>query len=126
MAKLTKILIVDDTFDNFYLLKAFFSLFSNCKVSWAKNGEEGIDLYNKEHPDLILLDLFMPVVNGFQVLEYIRKTDKDTPIIVASAYSCTENKMEALSNGCNEFIGKPIDTGHLEIVVKKFIDLKPR
>jgi CheY-like chemotaxis protein len=126
MAGETNILIIDDTFDNFYLLKAFLSLYADCQVEWGKNGEEGLEKYYAEKPDIILLDLFMPVLNGFQVLEEIREKDKDTPIIVLSAFTCTENKLDALQKGCNDFLGKPIDTIHLEDTIRKYVTLQKR
>ena len=126
MPDLTKILIIDDTFDSFYLLKDFISLYAECQVEWGKNGVEGLEKYYEMKPDIILLDLFMPILNGFQVLDEIRKNDTETPIVVLSAFTCTENKLEALQKGCNDFISKPIDTNHLEDTIMKYIDLKKK
>ncbi len=121
-----KILIIDDNFDNFYLLKALFSVYSNCWVEWSKDGQEGLDKYYEMQPDLILLDLFMPRINGFQVLEKIRENDSTIPIIIISAFTSSENKLEAIQKGSNDFISKPIDTNQLEITMMKYVNLEKK
>lgn len=96
------ILIAEDEESNFLLLQTI--LKRQCKVLHAMTGKELLEIYKKEHADLILMDIKMPEMNGIDALKEIRKFDKDIPIIMQSAYAF-ENDMEAARQaGSNEFM----------------------
>ena len=71
----TKILLVDDDIKNALLLKRFIEA-EGYEVTYAPNGKVGLELYRDIHPDLILLDINMPEINGFEMAQTIRQTDK--------------------------------------------------
>ncbi|MCB1144267.1 MAG: PAS domain S-box protein [Leptospiraceae bacterium] len=93
---------------------------TNCQIRNAVNGQDAVDIL-KERPDLdlILMDLKMPVMDGFETTQAIRKMLLDLPIIALTAYSLQKDKLKALDVGCNDIITKPIKK---EIMFKKLQD----
>ena len=84
-------------------------------------GKELLEIYKKEHADLILMDIKMPEMNGIDALKEIRKFDKDIPIIMQSAYAF-ENDMEAARQaGSNEFMSKPINIKEFKSMITRFL-----
>ena len=81
----------------------------------AKDGEEGLATALKEKPDLILLDIIMPIMDGLEMLEHLRKTEeiKDTPVIILSARNQTEDIWRANICGIDDYIIKPFDLSEL-------------
>ena len=113
------ILIAEDEESNFLLLQTI--LKRQCKVLHAMTGKELLEIYKKEHADLILMDIKMPEMNGIDALKEIRKFDKDIPIIMQSAYAF-ENVMEsARQAGSNGFITKPINIKELKATLSSFL-----
>jgi CheY-like chemotaxis protein len=107
---LTSILIVDDSATNLVLLEAILQE-EGYKTSTAFNAKEAFSIVEKNRPDLILLDLLMPQVSGFNILEKL-KSDNATskiPIIVVSAVNTKENIDTCRNLGALDFIAKPID-----------------
>ncbi|MBF0288673.1 MAG: PAS domain S-box protein [SAR324 cluster bacterium] len=89
----------------------------------ARNGRVGLEEFRKKHPDLLLLDLHMPEVDGFQVITAVRDASPDTPIIVISGTSTIETVIAAIRSGANDFILKPIlDISLLEHVIDKALE----
>ena len=113
------ILIAEDEESNFLLLQTI--LKRQCKVLHAMTGKELLEIYKKEHADLILMDIKMPEMNGIDALKEIRKFDKDIPIIMQSAYAF-ENDMEAARQaGSNEFMTKPINIKEFKSMITRFL-----
>ena len=113
------ILIAEDEESNFLLLQTI--LKRQCKVLHAMTGKELLEIYKKEHADLILMDIKMPEMNGIDALKEIRKFDKDIPIIMKSAYAF-ENDMEAARQaGSNEFMTKPINIKEFKSMITRFL-----
>ena len=113
------ILIAEDEESNFLLLQTI--LKRQCKVLHAMTGKELLEIYKKEHADLILMDIKMPEMNGIDALKEIRKFDKDIPIIMQSAYAF-ENDMEAARQaGSNEFMTKPINIKEFKSMISRFL-----
>lgn len=108
------ILVVDDSTTNVVLLEAVFYE-RGYKIETAYNAKEASVIINKQTPDLILLDLLMPQVNGFDFLKKLRKNrnTKDTPVIVVSAATDEENVNKIMKMGAIDFIKKPIDLNYL-------------
>lgn len=111
------ILLVDDNLDNQYAVK-FILEDKGYRIAFAKNGAEGIEKAVKLKPDLILMDMMMPKVDGYQATQKIRsyKTLKNVPIIAMTAKSPQEDKRQAIKAGCNEYLSKPFN---LEDILKK-------
>ena len=88
---------------------------SEAKLLWAKNGEEAINILNKhlDEIDLVLLDLNLPGINGFDVLKHLRNLNQELPVIVQTAYLFSGERKMSLSMGANSFISKPIQLNDL-------------
>ncbi len=98
------------------LLETFAEL--NSQVLFAINGKEAVDICKKNtNIDLVLMDLKMPIMNGFEATEIIKKLRKDLPIIAQTAYSTIETKKETLLSGCDNFITKPINADALKKMI---------
>lgn len=102
-----KILIAEDVEINYMLIS---ELLSPTKVIliWAKNGAEAVKFFQSESPDLILMDLQMPVMNGYDAIKAIRALDKSVPIITQTAFVMNSEKERSFEAGANDFISKPI------------------
>ncbi len=108
------ILVVDDSTTNVVLLEAIF-FERGYKIETAYNAKEAYAVIEKRTPDLILLDLLMPQINGFDLFKQLRKNrnTKDTPVIVVSAATDEENVDKIMKMGAVDFIKKPIDLEYL-------------
>jgi len=117
-------LIVEDEEVNYlYISTLLVDLLKiNCTIIHAKNGKEAIEIC-KNNPviDLILMDLKMPVMNGFEASKEIKKRYPTIPIIAQTAYSTKAEKQRAIESGCSDFISKPISKESLYKVIKKFV-----
>jgi PleD family two-component response regulator len=110
----SSILLVDDSTTNIVLLEAILAK-KGYRIETAMNGKEALDSISKRIPDLILLDLLMPKISGFDFLEQLRKNEstKNTPVIVVSALSDDLNISKIMGMGAIDFIKKPIDIQYL-------------
>jgi CheY-like chemotaxis protein len=108
------ILVVDDYSDNRMLLAAWLRA-KGFKVIEAADGNEGLRQANRAHPDLILMDLAMPELDGIEATRQIRERNSfsQTPIFAISAFATFDVKEDALAAGCNEVFDKPLDLGTL-------------
>lgn len=104
-----KVLIVDDIPLNVLLIQEMLSPF-NFKLFKAGNGQTALDIIEKEQPDLVLLDLMMPGMSGYDVLKTVRETkDMNTlPIVILSALNSNDDVVKGFSLGANDFITKPV------------------
>ena len=101
-----KILVAEDTDSNFLLVSII--LRKEYTVLRAYNGIEAIDVYKKEQPDLILMDIKMPVMDGIEALKEIRRHTTQLPVIMQTAYAFDTDRRIAEEAGCNGFITKPV------------------
>ncbi|HPD64190.1 MAG TPA: response regulator [Bacteroidia bacterium] len=110
------VLIVEDIETNHLLIDSILKR-TNCNVMWAMDGETAIEIC-REHPeiDLVLMDIRLPGIDGYEATREIRKFRPDLPIIAQSAYIYDNNKHQVFEAGCNDFITKPIKK---EILLKK-------
>lgn len=113
------ILIAEDIDSNYLLLKAL--LGKKYQLYRAHNGIEAIDLFKSESPDIILMDIKMPEMDGLEATEIIRELSLEIPIIALTAFAFDTDKKEALNAGCNDFITKPIAVTELKKVLSKYI-----
>jgi PAS domain S-box-containing protein len=118
------ILVVDDAADNRGLLVQLLQR-RGYRVSQAADGQQALEAIAAERPDLVLLDLMMPVMDGFGVLEALgRDRWPMLPVIVVSAATEREARLRALTLGANEFVLKPFDTEELYLRVNNMLALK--
>lgn len=119
-----KCLFVDDVPLNILLAQKILSTF-NMEVAKAANGKEACDYIREgNQPDIMIMDLMMPIMNGFEVIEEIRSGkcgNPDMPIIVVSALSHQEDIQRALDLGANGFVTKPIMVPKLKAAVKEIL-----
>ena len=93
-------------------------------VNWAKNGREAIDFFEKEKFDLIILDIMLPYVNGFEVAEKVRKTDPQIPILMLTAKTESSDKVKGLEKGADDYLTKPFHLQELLLRVKGMLKRK--
>nr|WP_270561626.1 ATP-binding protein [Bacteroides cellulosilyticus] len=114
-----KILIAEDTESNFMQINIL--LKKDYTISWVTNGEEAVNSFLRERPDLILMDIRMPVMNGIQATEKIRTVDIDLPIVAVTANAFLIEQQQALAAGCNDIIAKPYTYERLKETIIKYI-----
>ena len=116
------ILIVEDNFDNMALLKILLER-ENYQILSASNGEEGLNIVRSKIPDLIILDLDMPIVNGWEVLITLKSDPKyqDIPIVVVTAHLLSGEYTKVMKAGANGYIAKPFKVSTFISEVKKFV-----
>ncbi len=124
MSDASTILIVDDLPDNIRLLGEI--LKSDYQILVATNGQDAIALAEEKRPDLILLDIMMPDMNGYEVCERLRDatTTRDIPIIFVTAMNQIENEVVALELGAIDFLTKPVHPVITKLRVKNQLELK--
>ena len=116
-----RVLIVDDDAASRELLEARLGAL-NCEVAMATDGREALSAISREAPAVVLLDLQMPGMDGMEVLRALRQDRIDVPVIVITAHGSIESAVAAMKEGAYDFILKPFDPKHLEIVVRKALD----
>ena len=92
------------------------------RVITAANGQECLNKLDKEAPELVLLDIEMPVKNGLEVLKELRRRGNDTTVIMITAYGSIERAVQAMKEGAFDFITKPFDLDHIVLIVEKALD----
>jgi PAS domain S-box-containing protein len=115
------ILIAEDEVSNFDFLKILFSRM-NIKVLWAKNGEEAVSLCESDPSiDLVMMDIKMPVMNGFEATRLIKAKRPELPIIAQTAYAMISDKQDADEAGCDWYLAKPIKINHITEMLEQFL-----
>lgn len=115
-----KILIAEDVESNYLYLSAVLSKIK-AKIYWAKNGKEAVEIFKKENVDLILMDLQMPEMNGYEATKIIKEIDPDLPIVAQTAFAMSDDREKALEAGCDDYLAKPIKSKDLLNIVEKFM-----
>ena len=114
----TRVLYIENNDDSVYMLKLRFELLENFEILVAENGETGCSMALSDQPDIIIMDLDMPVVDGWEATRRLKSNPatKAIPIIALSAHALSDSRKKALAVGCDEFETKPID---FEQLIKK-------
>ncbi|HNW48676.1 MAG TPA: sigma-54 dependent transcriptional regulator [Bacteroidales bacterium] len=112
-----KLLIVDDEQSVRYSFKKLFNS-SNYKISEAGNADEAIAVFNKEKPNLVILDIEMPGKDGIQVLKEIKELSPKTPVIIITAYGSGDRVIKAMKYGAYEYVEKPFDIPRLIFIIE--------
>lgn len=122
----TIILVVEDNYDMREFIKE--SLGKGYQIEEAVNGEQGVNKAEKIIPDLIISDMMMPKMDGSELTRTLKNNEKTShiPIILLTARSGQENKIEGLETGADDYLTKPFDTKELQIRIKNLIALRKR
>jgi len=115
------ILIVEDTPSNYYLIENYLKP-THINIVWAKTGKEALDLFNREdHFDLILMDIQLPGINGYEATKLIKAHNTNVPVIAQTAYALSGEREYSISEGCDDYISKPIKKEILFDILKKYL-----
>jgi two-component system cell cycle response regulator DivK len=116
------VLVVEDFEDNRFMMRRLLEM-SGYRVVEAVNGREAVDKAVSERPDLILMDLSLPHLDGLSATRRIREQDGlgRVPIVAVSAHDTSDFHAEALAAGCNEYVTKPIDFDQLESLLRRLV-----
>jgi CheY-like chemotaxis protein len=122
-AAVTRILYVEDNDDNVYMLKMRLELTDQFEVLVAEDGEKGCAMAAAEHPDLILMDLELPGLDGWEATRRLKgnPATRDIPIIALSAHALAGSREKALAAGCDEFDTKPVEFDRLLGKIRRLI-----
>ena len=120
---MTKVLYVEDNDDNVYMLKMRLELLDDFEVVTAEDGEKGCAMALAERPDIILMDLEMPVVDGWEATRRLKgdPQTRDIPIIALSAHALAGERDKALAAGADEFDTKPIEFERLVATLHRLL-----
>ena len=113
------ILVAEDNDSNYLLLSTI--LKKEYLLTRAVNGAEAVRLYHEIKPDLILMDIKMPVMTGLEATAEIRKADKEIPIIALTAYAFGSDRDEAINAGCDRVMTKPINIKEIKDMLSKLL-----
>lgn len=118
---MANILIVDDSRTSRRILRGILEGAGHTIVDEAKNGEEGYLMYKQYKPDLVTMDITMPVMTGVESLKLIKKDFEDAKVVMVSAAGQQHNMMEAVQSGAAEFIAKPFEVDAILKVVNNLV-----
>jgi two-component system cell cycle response regulator DivK len=112
--EVAKILYVEDNEDNIYVLKSRLTR-AGFTVVVAMDGEQGVAIAAKEQPDLILMDLSLPVLDGWQATQRLKAMPetRSIPVLALSAHAMSGDREKALASGCDDFDTKPVEMPRL-------------
>ena len=121
---MTKILYVEDNEDNVYMLSRRLKR-KGFEIVIAVDGEQGVEMASSEKPDLILMDLSLPTMDGWTATAKIKEIEavKDIPVIALSAHAMPEHRDRALKAGCSDYDTKPVDIKRLLEKIGNFIEI---
>ena len=114
------ILVVDDDKNTRRLLTAVLEA-ENYSVSTAENGEEALTVLDKTHVDLIVLDIMMPKMDGYELTTLLRETNNDLPILMLTAKQLPEDKHKGFQSGTDDYMTKPIDETEMLLRIKALL-----
>ncbi len=113
------ILVAEDTNSNYLLLENMIG--QMFRLRRAENGMEAVTMFQDEEPDIVLMDIKMPIMNGIEASKLIRSLSPKTPIIALSAYAFDQDRNAAMQAGCNDFLAKPFQKEQLMDILSNYL-----
>ena len=114
-----KILIAEDNDSNFvlmsYILKKYY------QFERARNGQEAVEMVDKNQYDIVLMDIKMPIMDGLEATQAIREKHPDLPILALTANAFDSDRQLAMEVGCNDFLSKPVSSEECIETIKRYI-----
>ena len=125
---MTMVLYVEDNDDNVYMLKMWFELSDGFEIVVAEDGEKGCAKALEDQPDIILMDLDLPVVDGWEATRRLKSdpSTRDIPIIALTAHAMSGSREKALAAGCDDFDTKPVDFERLMEKINRLLGGRAR
>ena len=122
--KTTRTIMVVEDYEDTRLLLKYGLQGLGYKVVEASNGQEAVDMAAREHPDLILMDLDLPILDGIAATQQIRQqsTLNNVPIVAVTAYPMSYTRVKAFAKGCDDYMAKPIDMSELANLVNRYFE----
>lgn len=114
------ILLAEDDFDYASILKQYLE-FSGFKVTWAKDGKEALKIFTDTNPDICVLDVMMPHMDGFTLAENIIENHPETPFIFLTAKNLKEDKIKGLKLGADDYVVKPFEVEELILRIQNIL-----
>ena len=114
-----KILIAEDNDSNFVLMS--YILKKHYQFERAKNGQEAVEMVDKNQYDIVLMDIKMPIMNGLEATKAIREKHPDLPILALTANAFDSDRQLAMEVGCNDFLSKPVSSEECIETIKRYI-----
>jgi CheY-like chemotaxis protein len=117
------ILCVEDNDDNVALLKTWLELEGDLEITVATDGEQGVQIATRDAPDLVLMDLFLPVIDGYEAIRLLKQNPatRRIPVIALSAHTMAEDRAKAYAAGCDDFETKPINFARLLAKIRRHL-----
>ena len=118
-----KVLYIEDNDDNVYMLKMRLELTDEFEVLTAEDGEKGCEMAAAERPDIVLMDLEMPGIDGWEATRRLKSNPDthDIPVIALSAHALAGSREKALAAGCDEFDTKPVEFDRLVATLRRVL-----
>jgi CheY-like chemotaxis protein len=125
-ATVRRLLYVEDNEDNLYMLQLWFDVLGEYEILTARDGAAGITMAAAERPDLILMDLNLPQIDGWEATRRLKAdpATRDIPIIALSAHAMAGDREKALATGCDDFDTKPIEFDRLLAKIERALTAK--
>ncbi|RPI55782.1 MAG: response regulator [Deltaproteobacteria bacterium] len=119
-----RVLVVEDNDANLYLMRFIFEKYG-FQVLLAESGAEGVEKAITEKPDLIIMDIQLPDISGYETTKKIRESnaDRDIPIVALTSYAMAGDREKAFAAGCNGYIAKPINPETFMKEIRTFITI---
>lgn len=118
-AELPTILVAEDNESNYFLFSSILEDDFNLVHAW--NGREAVDMYPEVKPDVILMDINMPIMDGYEATHRIRQISTTVPVIAVTAYAFSSDKTRIMENGFNSYISKPVNAERLVQEIRRFL-----
>jgi CheY-like chemotaxis protein len=117
------ILCVEDNEDNVALLKTWLELEGDLEIIVATDGEQGVRIATRDAPDLVLMDLFLPVIDGYEAIRLLKQNPatRRIPVVALSAHTMAEDRAKAYAAGCDDFETKPINFERLLAKIRRLL-----
>ncbi|HEX2868544.1 MAG TPA: sigma-54 dependent transcriptional regulator [Ignavibacteriales bacterium] len=96
----------------------------NCRLIFAEDGESGLDLLEKEHPDLVITDLMMPGINGIEVLRKVKEFDRNIQTLIVTAFEDLQSTIKAMQMGAYDYLKKPLEFDQFITTVKRALECR--
>ena len=114
-------LVVEDEISNYKLIQAVLKK-TKVKIIWVSDGKKAIEeCENNNKIDLVIMDIKMPIMDGYEATKKIKSINKDLPIIAQTAYAMAEDRENSLNAGCDDYVSKPINIQEFLEKINNFI-----